>query len=136
MAGTAAGPEAKHLGELELAVMEILWAREEATVREVLVALSATRSLAYTTVMTVMNRLWEKGVLRRRLDGKAHVYRAASTRADFQREISRRQVRSLVEDFGDVALAHFAAEIERADPARLRRLLDLTRAARKEDDDA
>lgn len=126
------GPEAKHLGELELAVMDVLWAREQATVRDVLQALNVKRSLAYTTVMTVMNRLWGKGILQRRLEGKTHIYHAAVSREGFQSEISRRQVRTLVEDFGDVALAHFAVEIGRGDPARLQKLLDLARRAKEE----
>ena len=47
----------KLLGELEAAIMDILWARGQATVREVLDELSSTRSLAYTTVLTIMSRL-------------------------------------------------------------------------------
>lgn len=132
MPADGTGPEAKHLGELELAVMDILWGRDEATVRDVLQALNASRSLAYTTVMTVMNRLWGKGILQRRLEGKTHIYHAAGSREGFQSEISRRQVRALVDDFGDVALAHFAAEIGRADPARLKKLLDLARRTNEE----
>jgi predicted transcriptional regulator len=131
MADERSEPERKHLGALELAILEVLWSREEATVRDVLNVLNRSRSLAYTTVLTVMNRLWEKGLLVRRLVGRGHVYRAAVTREEFRRDISRKQVRRLVEDFGDLALAHFAAELERVDPARLEALRKLVTGSRE-----
>ncbi|QLQ16808.1 MAG: BlaI/MecI/CopY family transcriptional regulator [Micropruina sp.] len=71
------------LGELEQAVMDILWQRREAlTVRDVHDLLSASRDLAYTTVMTVLDRLAKKGIVRRELNGRAWQYLPAVTRAD------------------------------------------------------
>lgn len=110
------------LGGLEAEIMGILWARRRATVREVLQALAPRRPLAYTTILTVMTRLAEKGLLRRRRRGKAHQYEAAETEQQFLRRASQRLVRSLVADLGDAAVAAMADEIERVDPARLERL--------------
>ena len=63
------------LGELEEKVMRILWRRREpTTVREVFEQLTTGRDLAYTTVMTVMDRLWRKGLLSRDLRGRAYQY--------------------------------------------------------------
>lgn len=71
------------LGELEQAVMDILWQRREAlTVRDVHDLLSASRDLAYTTVMTVLDRLAKKGVVRRELNGRAWHYVPAQSRAE------------------------------------------------------
>jgi predicted transcriptional regulator len=71
------------LGELERSVMEVLWDRDEpCVVRDVVRAL-AERDLAYTTVMTVLDRLEKKGVVRRQRDGRAWRYEAASTRESY-----------------------------------------------------
>ncbi len=70
-------------GELEYAVMGILWSRPEAlSVREVHDRLSADRDLAYTTVMTVLDRLAKKGLATRNLVKRAWLYRPARTQAD------------------------------------------------------
>jgi len=69
-------------GELEQAVMDILWSRPEAlSVREVHELLAPERDLAYTTVMTVLDRLSKKNLVVRNLDGRAWLYRAAKSRA-------------------------------------------------------
>lgn len=71
------------LGELEQAVMQILWASPEAmSVREVHARLAPDRDLAYTTVMTVLDRLTKKGIVRRNLDGRAWHYRPVATWAE------------------------------------------------------
>jgi predicted transcriptional regulator len=70
------------LGELEQAVMDILWNRPEAlSVRDVHELLALDRDLAYTTVMTVLDRLSKKGLVLRNLDGRAWLYRPANSRA-------------------------------------------------------
>jgi predicted transcriptional regulator len=112
----------KVLGPLEAEVMHVLWAAHEPmSVRAVLNRLNEQHNpaLAYTTVMTVMARLADKEILRRRLDGRGYVYEAALPDA------AAIAVRNLVRDFGDAAVAGFVDEA-RADPklrARLERLL-------------
>lgn len=69
------------LGELEKAVMEHLWsAGEPQTVRQVYVDLSSRRELAYTTVMTVLQRLAKKGLVNQRRSDRAHQYSPVHTR--------------------------------------------------------
>lgn len=114
--------EHKYLGELEGAIMEIAWARERVSVREVVAALRPQRDLAYTTAMTVMGRLAEKGVFTRERVGRTDVYRPVYTREQFRATISAAIVGDLVSDFGEVALAQFADALERSDPARRERL--------------
>jgi predicted transcriptional regulator len=111
-----------HLGELEQAIMEVLWQRQQATVREVVSELPRTPPLAYTTVATVMNRLVEKGLLLRKRSGKVDLYRATYDSAEFGQRAARAAVQRLIQDFGDVALAQFAAALESADPERIVRL--------------
>lgn len=68
------------LGPLERRVMEFIWDHDgEVTVRDLLAA-PATRGLAYTTVMTVLDRLWQKGYLARKRVGRAYAYRVRRTR--------------------------------------------------------
>ena len=123
----AAAPPPLH--ELESEIMEEMWGRGEATVREVLAALNARggKVRAYTTLLTVMTRLDAKGLLVRRRAGRLDVYAPALTRDEYFHTRAEAEVAALVEDFGDLALAHFARHIQQLDPQRLetlRRLAD------------
>ncbi|MEO3785864.1 BlaI/MecI/CopY family transcriptional regulator [Actinocorallia sp. B10E7] len=112
----------KGLGELERAVMEVLWAREEpATAREVGRAL-AGRDLAHTTVMTVLDRLAKKNFLVRERDGRAWSYRPADTREGYVTELMLGAL-ALSGD-RDAALAHFARSVTGDEAAALRRVLE------------
>ncbi|MEH0424188.1 BlaI/MecI/CopY family transcriptional regulator [Streptomyces sp. B21-083] len=72
------------LGELEDAVMTRVWKwNRPVTVREVLEDLRQERSIAYTTVMTVLDNLHQKGWVRREAEGRAYRYEAVSTRAAY-----------------------------------------------------
>lgn len=78
------------LGPLERAVMEHVWNHGRAvTVREVFEALAGKRQLAYTTVMTIMERLWRKGLLSRRKVGRPYLYEAKRTRAEHTAAVVR-----------------------------------------------
>jgi predicted transcriptional regulator len=66
---------------LELAILRSLWRRGQATVREVQADLAAERPLAYTTVMTVLDRLFRKGLTTRTRRSRAHVYEPAVAEA-------------------------------------------------------
>ncbi|MER7820753.1 BlaI/MecI/CopY family transcriptional regulator [Streptomyces sp. NPDC096153] len=74
----------RQLGDLEDAVMTRIWQwNRPVTVREVLEDLQQERSIAYTTVMTVMDNLHQKGWVRREVEGRAYRYTAVSTRAAY-----------------------------------------------------
>ena len=64
----------------ELAIMKVVWTRDTATVRDVYEAMREKRSIAYTTVMTMMRILEEKGYLKKTLVDRAHVYKPAQRR--------------------------------------------------------
>jgi predicted transcriptional regulator len=82
-----------HLANLQLAIMHVLWERGEVTVAEVRDALAPGRSLAYTTVGTMLAKMEEKGQVKHRSDGRVNVYRAAFR----QEQVSR----SMVTDLAD-----------------------------------
>ena len=77
----------------ELAIMKVVWRLEKATVRDVYEALRERRAVAYTTVMTMMKILEDKGYLKKTLVDRAHVYRPAKPR--------QQVVGAMVRDFVD-----------------------------------
>jgi BlaI family penicillinase repressor len=65
----------QHLAELQMAIMQVLWDREEATVAEVREALMSDRQLAYTTVGTMLTKMENNGQVSHRSDGRVNIYR-------------------------------------------------------------
>ena len=115
------------LGDLEREVMEVMWSRGEASVRAVLETLNAVgdRGRAYTTIMTVMGNLVRKGLLLRRREGRTDIYRVALARESYADVRARQEIEALVSRYGDVALAHFAREVDRLSPKHRRELREL-----------
>jgi BlaI family penicillinase repressor len=85
-------PRNKTLTAQELEIMKIVWERERATVRDVYEALLERRKVAYTTVMTMMKILEQKGFLKKSQEERAHVYRPAQP----QRQVVGAMVREFV----------------------------------------
>ncbi|HYR86320.1 MAG TPA: BlaI/MecI/CopY family transcriptional regulator [Terriglobia bacterium] len=85
------------LTPLELDVMKAVWRRPPITVRDVQEAIRPSRKLAYTTVMTIMDRLYHKGFLTRKLRARTHFYEPAIRYTDVRDDAVKR----LVEDFFD-----------------------------------
>jgi len=83
------------LGPLEERILEALWERGSSTVREVLQAGQA--DLAYTTVMTTLDRLYKKGLLRREAEGRAFRYAPRFTREEMHREVAGEAVRQMLD---------------------------------------
>lgn len=74
--------ENNSLGPLEADIMQVIWKIQKATVQDVYDELSRDRNIAYNTVMTVMTRLAQKGVLKRQKDGRAFVYFPKTTKSE------------------------------------------------------
>jgi len=120
----------KFLGGLELVVMEFIWQHEPVSVRDVLNALAQQgHVLAYTTVMTVMTRLKEKGWLTTDQEGRAYLYRATRSRQEAEAEAVGSVMRALLQDFGDIAIAQFVRELDEINPGQLNRLAELAQQA-------
>jgi len=130
----AAKKSPPRLHELEAEVMEEVWAASESvTVRDIRTELNGhnrRKKRAYTTVMTIMARLHEKGLLRRELRGKTYHYRPALSADQYAHARAAVQVDELIGDYGDVALAQFARQVEGLDERRLATL----RALAEEDE--
>src|SRR5215813_13505800 len=82
------------LTPLELDIMKAVWGRAPITVREVQEAIRPGRQLAYTTVMTIMDRLYQKGVLTRTLRSRTHYYEATVDYTDVRDEAVQRLITS------------------------------------------
>lgn len=113
------------MGELESAVMAQLWsAARPCTVREVHEALAKRRSLAYTTVMTVMDRLAKKGVVTQARDGRAFRYSPVSTREQMTAELMLDALGATADPAARVAaLQHFVGQVSPAEADALRAAL-------------
>lgn len=107
------------LGELERQIMDVVWKAGDATVRDVVEILQKRRDIAYTTVMTVMNRLVEKRVLTRKERSGAFTYAAAQKRESFFSRASGDIIKKLICECGDVAIAQFVETLDRVDPKKL-----------------
>jgi predicted transcriptional regulator len=106
------------LGSLEAQIMDIFWAtRKPLTVRETLELLNVDRTppLAYTTVLTVMSRLAEKGALVRTAQGRGHTYAPAAE------DEAALAVQGVLRTYGDAAVSHFLDQAA-TDPALRERL--------------
>jgi len=104
--------------------MAAVWAEGEATVRSVTdaVAENADRPRSYTTILTVMIRLADKGFLERRREGKRDIYVAAIDRDTYQRARAATEFDAMIEEYGDLALTHFARLFSNLSPAHQRAL--------------
>ncbi|MBM2619324.1 BlaI/MecI/CopY family transcriptional regulator [Actinoplanes sp. LDG1-06] len=109
-------------GELEAAIMNVLWNRGEPTsVRQVHTDLQPERRLAYNTVLTVVDILYKKGRLRRSKDGRAFRYWPVESRADYGMQL----MRDAMAESGDPAgsLVTFVRHLSDDESAALRQAL-------------
>jgi len=124
------------LGTLEAQVMEAVWdAGGPVAVDDVRAALEANgKESAYTTIMTTMSRLYDKGLLKRQLVGRAYHYTPAMTRGELGTSVTRRVLDALLGSFAEPAMAYFVEALGEEDPDRLQTLAEMIdrRRARKE----
>lgn len=110
------------LGPLESDIMDVVWDAGEVTVRDVHRTLNESRPIAYTTVMTTLGRLTDKGLLRRQEDQPAHRYSALVSREEYASSTVKSVVDWLVQHFPDPAVAYFVDKVEHEDEKVIERL--------------
>ena len=121
----------EQIGDLEADIMGVVWDKGKATVQEARDALAPRRSLAYTTVMTVMSRLAEKGMLNRVKEGRAFVYTPAAPQERTAGSLLQSLVRRLYAGATGKAIAQLLETEEEVDDAELERLEQLIRSKRE-----
>jgi predicted transcriptional regulator len=120
-------------GALELRVLEALWRRGEASVRDLCEDFPAA---AYTTLMTTMERLHKKGVLDRRKSGRAFIYRAFHSRLELESGLITRAIQPLLSGEGaHPVLSSFVDEVSRHDERLLDELERLVREKRRQQEE-
>ncbi|MHB8792184.1 MAG: BlaI/MecI/CopY family transcriptional regulator [Thermoleophilia bacterium] len=120
------------LGDLEADIMELLWKESPASVRDIHENLASERSIAYTTVMTVMGRLAEKGLLIREQHGRAYLYVPTQTREQFCSDAISTVMEGLLGGFGEPVLSHFVDTVDSDDTAKLDELIRLIEKKKEE----
>lgn len=116
----------KVLGELESEIMEIIWCQKDAVkVKDITEILNKKRQIAYTTVMTIMTRLANKGVLIRHLSGSSYLYKPKVTKKQFIAKAVHTIFSSTVSALGEEVLTHFMKEIQKVSPKKRQELLKM-----------
>lgn len=113
-------------GALEAKVVDVLWDDDGWLIPgEVHAVVNRRRRLAYTTIMTTMTRLWEKGRLDRRRRGRAFEYRPCLDRTEY----AAHRMNEFLSEAGDPrsALTHFVSAMDPTEVAALRRVLNQRR---------
>jgi predicted transcriptional regulator len=118
------------LGPLESEIMRLVWQQDEATVKQIHRVLARRRDIAYTTVMTTMSRLAEKGFLVRTRRGMAYLYRPSMTKAEFDRWVLHSVLSGLIDTYDSATMDYLVEYLSAERPDQLdhlRAVLDTQR---------
>jgi predicted transcriptional regulator len=116
------------LGELESRILAILWEHGPSGINAMVSLMREERDIAYTTVATVVQRLYEKGLLTREPSKNAHIYRPAISKAQLGGKLVSSFFTQLRASFGDVAISSFAEGIDSLPKREKDALLELLRS--------
>src|SRR5690606_11122896 len=101
---------AAFLGPLEKKIMNVLWKKQESSVRNIWLELKKDQSVAYTTVLTVLSRLFTKGMVARKKEGKSFLYSSKENKAETVQSVIRGSLHKLIDNFGEEAVMAFVDE--------------------------
>lgn len=122
-------------GPLEAKIMEIIWTSEGLSIKDVHEKMLSDSEISYNAVMTVMNRLLEKGHMKRYHMGKgrtrSYIYQAVETKEQFLTEQTKNVTHGLINEFGDLVVNHMIDALDHADPVLLQRLEEKLNAMKK-----
>lgn len=122
------------LYDLEADIMDVVWSSDwdAFSVRDVLEVLEEERDIAYTTVMTTVKRLFDKGLLEREKDGRRYLYSPVLGREEFHAQMAVEVMRSLPESGREAAMSMLIEEMSGSDS--LDRIEQLIAAKKQERD--
>lgn len=124
----------KIFGELEADIMEVIWRRGDVTVKDVFSELHEDREIAYTTVMTVVGRLADKGMLTKTQTANKYIYCPACTREEMMAQVSKDVLHGLMDVDRAPVMAHLTGIMDELDSDELellRRELEKTIDAKR-----
>lgn len=124
------------LGDLQLAIMRVLWRRGEAASADVHGALEEERGLAPTTISTMLKKMEDKGVVTHRTEGRRFIYRPTITESQVKRSMVGELTERLFGGNTAALVSHLVAEheIDHDELERLQSLLDRQDAPHREED--
>ena len=127
-----ARPTSPTITDSERAILEVLWDKGEASVREVAEELSRHKPAAYTTVLTMMNVLSKKGLVTHRPEGRAFIYRAAVTRDQARKQALDHLLQQFFNGSPNILAQHLVSEhdVDPAQRALLQKKVDAAKAKR------
>ncbi|WP_165998547.1 BlaI/MecI/CopY family transcriptional regulator [Bacillus sp. Cs-700] len=112
----------RFFGSLEAKIMDILWDGPEMTIKDVKQKLDQEKSTNFNTVMTVMNRLVDKGVLAKRTEKRTSMFTPVFSKEEFLQTQSKELTQDLMDEFGPLAVNHMLDALDEADPILIEKL--------------
>ena len=112
------------LGELEKQIMDIVWESGRCSVRDVRGKLR-NKKLAYTTIATVLQRLYDKGLVNRKENNLGYVFSPKLSKEKYGKNIVKNFLRNFINSFGDTAIASFAEGIDKLPDKKRKHFLKL-----------
>lgn len=122
----------RFFGPLEAKIMDTLWSGSEMTIKEVQKVLDCEKETNFNTVMTVMNRLVDKGILSKRAEGRSSKYMPVLSRVEFIDTQSKEMTNELMDEFGNVVVSHMLDAIEEVDAELVAKLEQKIKEWKKE----
>lgn len=120
------------LGPLEQEILDTLWARGEASGKEIFTEIKRVRDIALTTVLTVIERLAKKGLVKKVKGESVYLFRPAYTKDEFAREVSQEVLKGIFEISASGACASFVDILAKTGPVELEKLSILIESKKKE----
>lgn len=120
------------LGPLEQEIMDVLWSEGASSGKEIFDRIKSARGIALTTVLTVLERLWKKGIVTKSRGESVYIFRPSFTKDGFARKVSRETLKGIFEISASGASASLVDMLAETDPAELDRLSGLIRDKKRE----
>ena len=115
----------KSISELEQQVMDIVWELKGCSVRDVVGRLKSTRKLAYTTVATILQRLYDKGMVERKESKQGYTYYPKLSKQSYSKKLAKSFLGNFFKSYGDTAIASFAETIDELPEEKRKYFLEL-----------
>ncbi|MGG0286384.1 BlaI/MecI/CopY family transcriptional regulator [Peribacillus butanolivorans] len=122
----------RFFGPLEASIMEYLWDKNEQSIKAVQQSLELDKPINFNTVMTVMNRLVEKGILEKRSEGRLSLFRPVQSKAEFLEEQSKKLTENLLDEFGGAVISHMLDAMKDADQSLIEKLEQKIQSLKKD----
>ena len=115
------------LGELEQQVMNIVWKLNGCSIKKVVIEIKRKKKIAYTTVATILQRLFYKELVNRKVTKQGYWYFPRISRESYIKNLATSFLRKMTYTFGDIAITSFAESLESLPKKKKRFLLELLR---------